>query len=317
MHVIVNGPKGVCAPRSTRSTTSCTWRTRSPATTSRPPRWTSCSTPACRTCRLVRALASALRSRRPERWCRRPRCARLGASQRKRVGLSAAVPLRKRSPAPPGERAARASAQREWRHAVCTGRAWMSIHRARRPGRDTQARTACGARVGAASVLWRCRHRRRGPPRARAGFRVCEVGAGTGGLTRDAFPILDVDNHCEVLQYTATDISAVWAPRLLESFNTSKLQFKARARRPRGAARAASEGRTRPASDTAMSPGHGHPLKVSAAPGGAQSWRRAGVRPRSRTGRAQPLPAMQPGVNRARGRAGVGPEQAGAGRRGP
>ena len=62
----------------------------------------------------------------------------------------------------------------------------------------------------------------------RAGFRVCEVGAGTGGLTRDAFPTLDVDNNCEILQYTATDISAVWAPRLLESINTTKLQFKAR-----------------------------------------------------------------------------------------
>ncbi len=57
---------------------------------------------------------------------------------------------------------------------------------------------------------------------------MCEVGAGTGGLTRDAFPILDVDNHCELLQYTATDISAVWAPKLLESIGSSKMQFKAR-----------------------------------------------------------------------------------------
>ena len=57
---------------------------------------------------------------------------------------------------------------------------------------------------------------------------MCEVGAGTGGLTRDAFPTLDVDNNCEILQYTATDISSVWAPRLLESINTTKLQFKAR-----------------------------------------------------------------------------------------
>ena len=61
-----------------------------------------------------------------------------------------------------------------------------------------------------------------------AGFRVCEVGAGTGGLTRDAFPILDVDNNCELLQYTATDISNVWAPKLLESIGSSKMQFKAR-----------------------------------------------------------------------------------------
>ena len=46
-------------------------------------------------------------------------------------------------------------------------------------------------------------------------------------MTRDAFPTLDVDNNCEILQYTATDISNVWAPRLLESINTTKLQFKA------------------------------------------------------------------------------------------
>ncbi len=57
---------------------------------------------------------------------------------------------------------------------------------------------------------------------------MCEVGAGTGGLTRDAFPTLDVDNHCELLQYTATDISNVWAPKLLESIGSSKMQFKAR-----------------------------------------------------------------------------------------
>ena len=57
---------------------------------------------------------------------------------------------------------------------------------------------------------------------------MCEVGAGTGGLTRDAFPILDVDNNCELLQYTATDISNVWAPKLLESIGSSKMQFKVR-----------------------------------------------------------------------------------------
>jgi len=94
----------------------------------------------------------------------------------------------------------------------------------------TCERAQRAARGWAQRAWFGCRRR---PPRARAGFRVCEVGAGTGGLTRDAFPILDVDNHCEVLQYTATDISAVWAPRLLESFSTSKLQFKARPR-PRG-----------------------------------------------------------------------------------
>lgn len=62
-----------------------------------------------------------------------------------------------------------------------------------------------------------------------AGFRVCEVGTGTGGLTRDAFPVLDFDANCELLQYTATDISNVWAPRLLAKVKSSKIRFKARA----------------------------------------------------------------------------------------
>ncbi len=61
-----------------------------------------------------------------------------------------------------------------------------------------------------------------------AGFRVCEVGTGTGGLTRDAFPVLDFDANCELLQYTATDISNVWAPRLLAKVKSSKIRFKAR-----------------------------------------------------------------------------------------
>lgn len=56
---------------------------------------------------------------------------------------------------------------------------------------------------------------------------MCELGAGTGGLTRDAFPLLDFDPNCELLQYTATDISSVWAPRLLEKMTSTKLRFKA------------------------------------------------------------------------------------------
>lgn len=63
----------------------------------------------------------------------------------------------------------------------------------------------------------------------RTGFRVCEVGAGSGGLTRDAFPILDMDGNVEILQYTATDISRGWASRLLDSVKSPKMQFKARA----------------------------------------------------------------------------------------
>lgn len=57
---------------------------------------------------------------------------------------------------------------------------------------------------------------------------MCEVGTGTGGLTRDAFPVLDFDANCELLQYTATDISNVWAPRLLAKVKSSKIRFKAR-----------------------------------------------------------------------------------------
>ena len=56
---------------------------------------------------------------------------------------------------------------------------------------------------------------------------MCELGAGTGGLTRDTFPLLDFDPNCELLQYTATDISSVWGPRLLEKMKSSKMRFKA------------------------------------------------------------------------------------------
>ena len=61
-----------------------------------------------------------------------------------------------------------------------------------------------------------------------SGFTACEVGAGTGGLTRDVFAMLDADNHCELLQYTATDISPVWAQRLRDRIAKPSFQFKVR-----------------------------------------------------------------------------------------
>ena len=62
-----------------------------------------------------------------------------------------------------------------------------------------------------------------------SGFTACEVGAGSGGLTRDVFGMLDADNHCELLQYTATDISAAWAQRLKDRIAKPSFQFKVRA----------------------------------------------------------------------------------------
>ena len=54
------------------------------------------------------------------------------------------------------------------------------------------------------------------------------MGAGTGGLTRDVFGMLDMDAMCELLQYTATDISAVWAQRLKDRIAKPNFQFKVR-----------------------------------------------------------------------------------------
>ena len=59
-----------------------------------------------------------------------------------------------------------------------------------------------------------------------AAFRVVEVGAGTGGLTRDALPLLDDGLNAELLQYTATDITHAFSSSLLESVRNPKLQAK-------------------------------------------------------------------------------------------
>ena len=60
----------------------------------------------------------------------------------------------------------------------------------------------------------------------RAGFRVAEIGAGTGGLTCEAFMVLDTNSHSEMLSYVASDISHVWAPQLLEAVGSQKCKFE-------------------------------------------------------------------------------------------
>ncbi len=68
------------------------------------------------------------------------------------------------------------------------------------------------------------------PCRACSGFTACEAGAGGGALTRDAFELLDGDNHCELLQYTATDASADGAQRLKERIAKPSFQTQVRKR---------------------------------------------------------------------------------------
>ena len=57
-------------------------------------------------------------------------------------------------------------------------------------------------------------------------FRVVEVGAGAGGLTRDALPLLDDGLNAELLQYMATDINNAYSSSLLDAVRSPKLQFK-------------------------------------------------------------------------------------------
>ncbi len=59
-------------------------------------------------------------------------------------------------------------------------------------------------------------------------FRVVEFGSGTGGLTKDALPLLDAGLNAELLQYTATDITNAFSSGLLEAVKSPKLQFKVR-----------------------------------------------------------------------------------------
>ena len=57
-------------------------------------------------------------------------------------------------------------------------------------------------------------------------FRVVEVGSGTGGLTKDALPLLDAGLNAELLTYTATDITNAFSSSLLDAVKSPKLQFK-------------------------------------------------------------------------------------------
>lgn len=66
----------------------------------------------------------------------------------------------------------------------------------------------------------------------RAGFRVLEAGAGTGGLTKDALPLFETDMHHELLRYCATDITSAFSGGLLEAVKSPKLMFKVRALNP-------------------------------------------------------------------------------------
>ena len=57
-------------------------------------------------------------------------------------------------------------------------------------------------------------------------FRVVEVGAGAGGLTKDALPLLDAGLNAELLQFTATDVTNAFSGSLLDAVKSPKLQFK-------------------------------------------------------------------------------------------
>jgi fatty acid synthase, animal type len=63
---------------------------------------------------------------------------------------------------------------------------------------------------------------------ATAGFRAIEVGCGTGGLTKDAVPILEKDGNAELLQYCATDVTPAFGPALIDSLRSPKVAFKVR-----------------------------------------------------------------------------------------
>jgi fatty acid synthase len=59
------------------------------------------------------------------------------------------------------------------------------------------------------------------------GFTVAEIGAGTGGFTRQVIAELDRSPFSELRSYTATDITPAFGPNLLQLVNNSKLDFKA------------------------------------------------------------------------------------------
>ena len=58
------------------------------------------------------------------------------------------------------------------------------------------------------------------------GFSAAEIGAGTGGFTRQVIAELDRSPFSELRSYTATDITPAFGPSLLQLVNNSKLEFK-------------------------------------------------------------------------------------------
>ncbi|EIE23140.1 hypothetical protein COCSUDRAFT_47508 [Coccomyxa subellipsoidea C-169] len=58
------------------------------------------------------------------------------------------------------------------------------------------------------------------------GFTVAEIGAGTGGFTRQVIAELDRSPFSELRGYTATDITPAFGPNLLQMVGNSKLEFK-------------------------------------------------------------------------------------------
>ncbi|EIE19942.1 hypothetical protein COCSUDRAFT_58179 [Coccomyxa subellipsoidea C-169] len=58
------------------------------------------------------------------------------------------------------------------------------------------------------------------------GFRCAEVGAGTGGFTRQVIDELDRCPYSQLLKYVATDVSASWGAALTKSLKVPALEFK-------------------------------------------------------------------------------------------
>jgi hypothetical protein len=172
-----------------------------------------------------------------------------------------------------------------------------------------RACTACGTRLGATSVVWVPT-----PPAARA-RRLPRVRGGRGHGRPDARRVphpgrgqplrgAAVHGHRHLCRLGAAAAGELQHQQAAVQGATAPA-WALRARLPRGARGLAC---TAMSLCTLLSP----PLRER-----RRSRKRAGVPPRARSGRAQALPARQPRVMRARGRAGVEPEQAGAGRRGP
>ena len=61
---------------------------------------------------------------------------------------------------------------------------------------------------------------------AHTGFRVIELGAGTGSFTGQAYPILNEAANSELLQYTCTDISDSAAAEISNVVRAPNVAFK-------------------------------------------------------------------------------------------